>query len=688
MNRGEPPPAHSADPSPEPSEDPEGNPAGATPLFFKAGIVCSRLLPRARAGDWVILVLALIGVATSLWWLQTKPHPWTVKEIAELADRGSRKYHDYLEPGLWLGALLSTLAWAPLLIFARWWPRGEPARYAVRAASEAAEAPLRPAVFWILLAAILIPAATLRWERLHLSYWGDEGWAVTRYSHGSWRPTERGDPQEPMRFWKANWDQAFFDDHTGGNHYLFSATQQLTMDAWRAITGRPRSDFSDPVSRLPSFVAGLASVALLAGLFRWAGLARTGLIAAFLLALHPMHLRYSSEARGYAMMLCFLIFTVWMAFRALKTGLWRWWLLFALGEFLTLYSWKGISYGMACFNLILLGILATGGGVTGTTPIPRGARFVAGGRWLAANLIAAGLYLRLAAPCLLQTKLAIAIAGGQPMYLPWLKNAIAQVLTGTPWNLHASNPSNVALYRLGIAHPLLATAIACSFIMLAIAGIRSLKRRWPQFGIVCVALPVSSIIGALHFKYRLEMEWQVWYSFYVVLAVIVVLAFGIVAWQNWLRRRFRGSPWLPRIGMTAAVLALVALQAPQTLYALRHPVEANREAFLATRGRHEPLHHSGPSTIHTVYLWRHIALYDPRAETKIRTGPALQEKIDQITGTQDELYVVMGEPALSRLLSGDMVVMLEDPALFTLQETFRSQEESLTLRVYHYTGPR
>jgi hypothetical protein len=635
-----------------------------------------------------MILLALIGVVSSLWWLQTKPHPWTIKEISELADQGSRKYHDYLEPGLWLGALLSVLAWAPLLVFARWWPRGDPARYAMRAASGATEAPLKPALFWLLLAAILIPAATLRWERLHLSYWGDEGWAVTRYSHGAWRPADKSDPQGPMRFWKANWDQAFFDDHTGGNHYLFSAAQHLTMDAWRAIKGRPREDFSDPVSRLPSFVAGLTSVALLACFFRWAGLARTGLLAAFLLALHPMHLRYSSEARGYAMMLCFLIATVWVAFRALDSGRWRWWLLFALGEFLTLYSWKGISYGLACFNLVLLFVLITGGGVPGSPAIPRAARFVASGRWLAANLLAAGLYLRLVAPCLLQTKLAMAIAGGQPMYLPWLKNAVAQVLTGTPWALHASNPSPVALQRLGGAHPLLASAIGGAFLLLGWLGIRSLSRRWSRLGLVCLALAVSTVVGALHFKSRLEMEWQIWYSFYAIIAVVTVLAFGVTAWHGWLRSHFPDSIWLPRVGCVAAALALVVLQMPQTTYAVRHPVEANREAFLATRGRHEPLHFSGPSNIYTVYLWRHIGVYDPRADTKTRTAPDLRAKIETVLKTGGDLYVVMGEPDLSRLLSGDMVDMLEDPALFTPMETFRAQDESLTLRIFRYTGTR
>lgn len=647
-------------------------------------------LPRARLSDWVVFVLAVLAVVSGLVWLLFKEHPWTLADIADLSKKGSRRYRDYLEPGLWLGALLSVLAVSPLVVFARWWPRGSGARYQVKSPLVSARQPERVERqrFIILLSLILTAAAALRWERLDLSYWGDEGWAVTRYSHGSWRPQDRVDAQGQMRFWESHWAQAFFDDHTGGNHYLFTVAQHFALDVWRGLAGLPREAFSDPVSRLPSFFAGIGSIALLGGLFRWAGLSRTGLWAAFLLALHPMHLRYSSEARGYAMMLFFLIATLWLAALALHSGRWRWWLLFGLCEFLTLYSWKGISYGLACLNLALLAIIIFGPAEKGAPRIPAGARLVTGGRWLAANLLAAGLYLRLVGPCLLQTRLAMEIAGGQPMYLPWLKDTIAQVLTGTPWTLHGSNPGLTALNRLAAAYPLPSSLIAMVFVACFISGIAAIRRRWPRLGLVCLALVVSSILGPLHFKYRLEMEWQTWYSFYLVPTVAILLAFGIVAWQEKVSRFF---PRLPGAGPATAYLAglcLLALQLPQTIYSINHPIEANREAFMATRGRHEPLGHKGPSNVYTVYLWRHIGVYDPRAETKVRTAPDLKKKIEQVLHTNGELYVVMGEPALSRLLSGDMVAMLEDPALFTPTETFWAQNDSLTLRVFHYTGPR
>ncbi|MCB1092135.1 MAG: glycosyltransferase family 39 protein, partial [Verrucomicrobiae bacterium] len=356
-------------------------------------------MPGGRRSDWAVLALVVFGVAWSSWWLLSKAHPWTVNDIGKLADNGSRKYQDYLAPGLWLGSLLHILAWSPLLLFVRWWPRGDAARYAVRPRVLRPERrAMDPRLFWSMLGIILILAAVPRWERLGLSYWGDEGWAVTKYSHGAWRPEKRDDFQGPMRFWETRWEQAIFDDHTGGNHVGFSVAQRITMDAWRAITGRPRQDFSETVSRLPSLLGGLSSLVVLALMFRWRGMARTGLVAAALLALHPMHLRYSSEARGYGMMIALLLFTIWMALIALDTGRWRWWLLFGLGECLTMITWRGISYGLVCLNLLLLGMLIFGRARHDTQPLPKGARYVAGGRWLAANLLAGGCFLHLSAP--------------------------------------------------------------------------------------------------------------------------------------------------------------------------------------------------------------------------------------------------------------------------------------------------
>ena len=82
------------------------------------------------------------------------------------------------------------------------------------------------------------------------------------------------------------------------------------------------------------------------------------------MAIHPWHVRYSSEARGYTMLIFFLLAGIYFLISALEDGRWRWWLLFALFEFLSLYTWKAAVHPIATLNLgifvFLLLLLAVG----------------------------------------------------------------------------------------------------------------------------------------------------------------------------------------------------------------------------------------------------------------------------------------------------------------------------------------
>ena len=81
--------------------------------------------------------------------------------------------------------------------------------------------------------------------------------------------------------------------------------------------------------RVPALVFGLLAVAAFAWLLKEFGMPDAGVVAAFLLAIHPWSIRYASEARGYS----FVIFLVPVLFvfwrRAMVTGTWRWWSAFA-----------------------------------------------------------------------------------------------------------------------------------------------------------------------------------------------------------------------------------------------------------------------------------------------------------------------------------------------------------------------
>lgn len=82
------------------------------------------------------------------------------------------------------------------------------------------------------------------------------------------------------------------------------------------------------ILRLPSALAGAATIPLLYDLGRRLFSGRVGWMAAVLLTVHPLHVFYSREARVYALLLCLtcaLFLTLW---RALERETWGSWSLF------------------------------------------------------------------------------------------------------------------------------------------------------------------------------------------------------------------------------------------------------------------------------------------------------------------------------------------------------------------------
>lgn len=106
----------------------------------------------------------------------------------------------------------------------------------------------------------------------------------------------------------------------------------LVLRCWVLAAG------DDPTAtRWPSVAAGAAGVLGLylftrrvTAAWGWATAHRAGLLAAALLALSPFHIRYSVEARMYALAAAFAVWTAWLLLRALDPALprWRGWALY------------------------------------------------------------------------------------------------------------------------------------------------------------------------------------------------------------------------------------------------------------------------------------------------------------------------------------------------------------------------
>jgi hypothetical protein len=500
-----------------------------------------------------------------------------------------------------------------------------------------------------------------------------------------------------------DWLHTVFDDRGGGNnHSFFSILSRLSLGAWRALTGAAPEAFSEAAARVPSLVAGLGTVVVVGCFLRGAGFPVAGVAAAWLLALHPWHVRYSSEARGYALLLFFLVLATWAMVSALGKGRWRDWLLFGGLEFGALYSWNGGVYPLAMLNgaaaLALLFSrratvvgLAPGGAAPGGALLPAGPsnRVSALARLVLANLAAAAVFLPLYAPRHPQVVHFLARTVGMDGGMPdgaWWGELAGHLLAGT--QMVARFPMLPVDYSVESAMGGRAWAGWLAFAV-AVAvwglGLAYALRRAKWFAFLVFSPVYGAVLGVLHFAFGLHARVLVWYVIYLIVPLVIgwgLAAEAVAAWVS------RGQRW-PVVRCPAAVFVVAlgvaafgVLVARPLRWTSSHPVEDLRGAFLATRGRHEPLWHTGPSSVRTVYLWRHAKIYEPRAETHARDAPALRRCMEGARAAGHELYVVIGNLMWVATDEADFYALVEDPAEFEPVAQFWAAHPTISLKAY------
>jgi hypothetical protein len=616
----------------------------------------------------------------------------------DIAANQRHSFKTFLSVGLWYGTLIHLLLISCLLGTVRWWGKGRPAKYSVTLGSSSRS---YDKAFWILLIILCISAGMIRWPKMSLSYWGDEGWAVAPYVYGKHVPVDPAEPQGALVHKPVSWTNTAFDDRTCGNHYLFSLAQRATLTTWRWFKHLPPDAFDETISRLPPFAAGLASLIALSGMLRWLGRPIAGLAAATLMALHPWHLRYSTEARGYTMMLFFLIVCCWLGFIALRSGKWRWWLSFGLAEFLCMYSWKGVMYPLAAANLVLL-MWIRWGKLSQKQILPTESRSGSAWRWLVANVIAAGLFINLVYPCLLQVKDAkehLIQLSGRPMGRQWLDNSISGIFTGMPWHIEEKeNPTEVVLSQQLKIRPLQTSAELVALASLLALGLIDLARRQPWLATINLSFYSSAIFGAWFFRYVIDAEWISWYFLFLIFPFSFLAGLGVdslfqKARWFWNTRATSHAIRHRSYSLVAIVYAVLGFALPASFANLTHPAsvlmchqayEDHRGAFQITRGRHEKLHDKSPSKVWTVYLWRYISLYDPRGDTHVRRADELNKLIAEVERQKGELYVIVGHRQLARSISTGIMNMVEHSGKFHPLQTFWAPEELHCLHCYKY----
>ena len=630
---------------------------------------------RGAKGVWLWNLTAIFVIILILKGLKV-PAEWT----SDIHTPKPHKFSEYINMGLWIGGCIHIGISLLLLATVKWWGKAG----GISVHTKLRHPRQRPAWFIPALVVIVVGALFLRLPRMGHSCWGDEGWALENSGYGQFEPKDGKDFQGELVFKPVTWARVVWDDTTGGNHFFFSVCQKITMDVWRAIKGLPPTAFDEAVSRIPLLIGGLLSLVAIAMFLNWLGRPVAGLAGALYFAMHPWHIRYSTEARGYILMILFFVLAVWTLFIALKDSRWRNWALAFVCQFLAIYSWKVAALPLVAVDVIaLLWVLRPANG-------PLHGRLVSCSRLIVSGMTMSAFFLVMYAPCVLQSPRAMERLRhtGKPMNEIWLENSLSGLLVGAPWDRAApDNPTETPVSEALRRSPVLVGYGLASAIGLILLGAVRISRESPSQALMWLSIVGCAAFGAALFKWVLTVEWIFWYSFFVIVPLGVIHGLGLEYLIDGIRRFWSaGRP--AYVGMAAlglfAPIASFAVSVPQIRLMQTQAYESNREAFLLTRGQQEPWTFMGPSKIKTCHLWRHIDLYDPRADRYVRTADALMKCMAETDRIGGELYYVVGQRDLFANLQHDVMELLANRELFDHTHTFLAEESIHILEIYRY----
>ncbi|MCB1100605.1 MAG: glycosyltransferase family 39 protein [Verrucomicrobiae bacterium] len=613
-----------------------------------------------RRNPWAIATLIFLALAGGTFVaLKDAKKPWVVQAAnAERAAIGKPPTHrSFREIWVWYGAAAAAVIFLGAGATARWWMRRAPA---VRGCDPLFPNPTGVAVqrFGLLLTGITLAAAVPRVARMDLSFWTDEDWALCSYVWG--KHVENADGT--VTFQQTPWTDTLWFCKRANNHILYSVLSRASLTAYNFIHGHGPDRISEWAVRFPALVAGLGGIVVAGLLLRRFGHPVAGLIAACFLALHPQHIIYSSEARGYSLMIVLLLLTFWMGFAALEGRTrWRHWIGFAVLETLTLLSFTASVYVVALLNAAIVSVMWLRGGAM-RDATSRVVLF----RWLVVNAVAAGVYMTIALPDIVQTLYYLEHSKmfAWHMTVRDYQMLWAQVFTGQNYYLEmADNPREFAVSTIAGGR-----VVLCLMTVLLLASLVHLARRYGWKALLLISPVLAAVVGVIHntaaghamlAPYLLPSLPP---AGLCIALMLEDLGFYWFMGQDLEILRLRGlcKVCIPCVLVAAAYLGVFG-RSIATL--VSQPKENFREAVRVTRWGHEERYAKHSDTI-VVSLWRSWEIYDPRLRYRVTTGEALMETVRSAQATGKRLFVVVGHLGLSREANPDFLEVVNDRELF------------------------
>jgi hypothetical protein len=615
---------------------------------------------RTRGVLWFLLVV-LVG------YLVFGDNPWE-DGIAERLREGKRpRGHDYwITYGYWVVAAEALLVGLLLRLHRLWRAPGKAPRCPEFARPETRLHPIG----WLLVALAIATSASLAYTRLDQSLWDDEETSAHSYIAGYYDVTEEGE----LRFHEPDLRQTFFWYRSPNNHIVHNLIARIFHAAWSAAAAPEDERVNDLVLRLPAFLFGMTSLAALAYFLWRIGFPWAGVFSAWFLALHPWHLRYVSEARGYSLVFA-LVPLVWaVLLDALHHGSWRRWAAFGGAQFVLLWAFPGALYLLAITNLLALGAVLTR---------HRGeARTQQAARWLIANLFGAMLWALLMAGNVAQMIDWLERKGFHNLGHRFVKKTLAYFLSGMPWS-HSRlgvDPVYPELADLAAHTPwLFHAAVGATAALLLIGVIRLLRgegyRRWLSLLLV-VPGPLAWYVAYL----RGHMMWP-WYLVFALPSFAALIGLGATAASRWIR-----PPALSAtlgVAICAVYLAGLAVWTEAPRSALRaRSLQPYKEAVLLVRGALDPFD-PHQDEILTVSYSDAPSYYDPRVRI-VETTEDLLAWLARADREDRPLYVMLGRLQKAASLQPELTALVEREDLFESVALLPGFEPWMSQKIYRY----
>lgn len=518
---------------------------------------------------------------------------WAEAAAASAAEGGGKmRIEPMVATCLWWGGVaivvVSALAAASAWFFAR---RSQPGWIGPADLPGLLERPAaRPAWFWPAILAVVLLGLGLRLPRMGLSLYNDESHNYVRVIAGEWKDYgEKG-----QKFRQPRWAETAFRNSTGNNGFLYSILARVCHDTWKKTTRAPDGKVKEWPLRVPPLLAGLAAIALMGATGLRLGGPSVGLSMALLMALHPWFVRYSTEARAYAIMVAAITAGYLLLLVAMQSGRWSAWIGHGLCQMIAMWANPGsliaIALGQGGILLMLLGWRMVEGRREAQHHLVR---------WAGGGVIAALLAVLVLTPGMIQLREQLRTNPAMVGTIPegWWRDTLFFLGNGCGWGLADwANPINP-----GAVNSPLRAAGAVAFFLLAAWGIRvafggSAATR------TLLALALLHIFSLVPLYLRSVLSANVllwWYALPALPGMVVLAGLGIGS----ARGRWR---WLA--GAIGLVFAASSFSAIRVFWA--HGKSDGRELVRLARGGDFPEY--DPSVV-TLDLWSDAVTYDPLA---------------------------------------------------------------------------